>query len=319
MGEKTVWDKNRTRILQSQQVNEVPDATTKDYGFFLQGFYQHSDKLSFNFGIRQDIIESEVIRDNQTIESEHSPPSGNIGFLYEINSIMKIGGNIGTAFRIPSVKEKYYIGETPQGMNYGNPDLKPERSVNMDLNLKFKIEKLPGVGFYGNIGFFNNHVKDLVAIKWDKPSGDRTGYFENIGNARIYGIETNLHLKLIHGWFFSGAIAYVKGTDADTRDILMDIPPVQINLHVKKLFNKGRAWIGFHIRHSAAESQVVESDIPTDAFTLIDLSAGVKLFKYMLIRLSANNLLNSEYREYFNLVNIYGRGRGFQTSVEINF
>jgi len=319
LGEKSIWNVNKTKLISSKKVDEVPDAYIRDYGFFLQGLFQTTKRLSLNFGLRKDFIKSEVIRSEKKVHSDHTPVSGNFGFLYELNSFFKIGANVGTAFRVPSVKEKYYVGLTPQGMNYGNPDLKPERSTNLDLNFKLRIKKENRFKLYGNIGIFSNSINNLIVLKWDKPTGNRTGYFTNIGDARIYGVELDLTLRLKHGWIFAGSASYIKGTDVDTNEILMDIPPVQINFDFKKFFNNGKTWVGFHIRHSVKEDMVVKSDIPTEAFTLVDLSAGMNLFKTVTVRLSANNIFDTYYREYFNLVNIYGKGRGIQLSIEKKF
>ena len=319
LGEKSIWNVNKSKLISSKKVDEVPDACIRDYGFFLQGLFQTTKRLSLNFGLRKDIIKSEIVRSEKTVHSDHSPISGNLGFLYELTSFFKIGVNVGTAFRVPSIKEKYYVGMTPQGMNYGNSDLKPEKSTNLDLNLKFRVKEENQFKLYGNIGVFSNSIRNLIVIKWDKPTGNRTGYFTNIGDAMIYGIEMDLNFRLKYGWIFAGSVSYIKGTDVDTKDILMDIPPLQINFDFKKFFNNGKIWVSFHVRHSVKEDMVVTSDIPTDAFTLVDLSAGINIVKSVTVRLSANNIFNSNYREYFNLVNIYGKGRGLQLSIEKNF
>ncbi len=318
-GRKNTYYFQGMTLIDSQELKEIPEASTRDCGLFIQVLYSPTERLSFNFGLREDVISGRVLREDETVRTDLSALNGNIGFVYDLASFMRFAGSIGTAYRVPSIKELYFIGQTPQGINLGNPGLIPERSTNLDFSLKFRVEKPKSLNFAGTIAYFNNTIKNLINLKWNQPTGDRIGVFENIGRAQIHGLELDANLSLEGGWLFSGSFATLEGTDVDSEKILMDIAPVQLNLNLKKYFGKGNYWVGFHVRHSSKETHVAIGDKPTDAFTLFDVLVGGKLIHRAMIRISVINLFDKEYREFFNLANVYCRGRSLQVSIEFKF
>ena len=45
--------------------------------------------------------------------------------VHKFSPAVRLSLNVGTAFRLPTPKDRYFNGQTPAGINIGNPDLKP--------------------------------------------------------------------------------------------------------------------------------------------------------------------------------------------------
>ncbi|MEZ4602690.1 MAG: TonB-dependent receptor [Desulfobacterales bacterium] len=62
--------------------------------------------------------------------SESSAVSGNLGLLYKVSKEVNLYGNVGRAFRAPTLLELYFYGPHDVGNDIGDPDLDPETSWN---------------------------------------------------------------------------------------------------------------------------------------------------------------------------------------------
>lgn len=67
--------------------------------------------------------------------------TGGVGYGYQFSPVWRAGVNYGAAFKAPTFNQLYYPG-------FGNPDLRPEHSNNIDVNVRYKSKNiLAGVTF----------------------------------------------------------------------------------------------------------------------------------------------------------------------------
>jgi len=106
--------------------------------------------------------------------------SAHAGMTYLLDSQIAIKGNIGKAYRVPNFTELF--GD--RGFVAGNPDLVPEKSLNMDIGGNFS-------GRWGNFTFayFESHPKNLI-LYWQ--NSQRTIKAFNLDQAEIKGWEFSL-------------------------------------------------------------------------------------------------------------------------------
>ncbi|WP_037351009.1 TonB-dependent siderophore receptor [Selenomonas sp. FOBRC9] len=151
--------------------------------------------------------------------------SGSFGMTHNVGGDphRRLKANIGTSYAEPGMGELYYnwemYGSNPAGIGYakmgwwwaGNPNLKPEKSVNFDISLEGENKNT-----YGRIGLFHNRIRDYMTVyftgklqdfapqldesaKWMR-APDMIYSFKNIGKAEITGIEAEVRHKFNSHW-----------------------------------------------------------------------------------------------------------------------
>ena len=96
--------------------------------------------------------------------------TGSLGYAIDITSQWRANVSANTAFRAPTFTELYYPG-------FGNPDLEPERSRNIEFGLTYRHN----TGELGLTGFYNQ-IKDLIV------SQSPTFIPQNVDTAVIKGL-----------------------------------------------------------------------------------------------------------------------------------
>jgi iron complex outermembrane receptor protein len=107
----------------------------------------------------------------------HAFPGLDIG--YDITNNLKVYGNIGYTYRIPTYTDLYY--NDPR--TTGNPDLEPEEAFAQELGIKYITPK-----FRVSLAVFNRDAKNL--IDYIRPSVDETVFnATNIAEVNTKGLE----------------------------------------------------------------------------------------------------------------------------------
>jgi vitamin B12 transporter len=126
---------------------------------YMIGYNLNQANHNFQANVRKDF--NSVYRDAAT---------GNIGYSYAINSNWSIASSFGTAFRSPTFNYLY-------AGSYANPDLQPEKSKNVEAQLKYQSD----AEFFSFVTF-KNKITDFII------SDSTTSYRPyNINTAEIYG------------------------------------------------------------------------------------------------------------------------------------
>jgi vitamin B12 transporter len=97
---------------------------------------------------------------------------------FAITDHLKIYGSASSSLRMPSFTDLFYNGPT----NTGNPDLKPETSVNYEGGLKISLK-----GFTGNTEVFYRKGKDL--IDWVREKDTDKWHTQNLTQINTKGFE----------------------------------------------------------------------------------------------------------------------------------
>ena len=126
---------------------------------YMIGYNLNQANHNFQANVRKDF--NSVYRDATT---------GNIGYSYAIDSNWSIASSFGTAFRSPTFNYLY-------AGSYANPDLQPEKSKNIEAQLKYQSD----AEFFSFVTF-KNKITDFII-------SDSTTNFRpyNINTAEIYG------------------------------------------------------------------------------------------------------------------------------------
>lgn len=144
-------------------------------GYYLQ--HQHkSEKLNTQVGIRTE--------DNELFGT-HTVGKGAI--RYQILPATSIYANIGSAFKTPSLTELYYFVEGSYP-TYGNPNLKPEKSMAYEIGVDQKINNQLTAYF----STYHTRIKNLIVTNY---LGQNKSSFANIEKSEVNGGEIGFKWK----------------------------------------------------------------------------------------------------------------------------
>lgn len=121
-----------------------------------------------------------------------------LGARYKLTDYLTLKSNVGRFNRLPNFTELF--GD--RGGIVGNPELKPETGINVDLGFIFERRN---VGFlnraYLEVAGFFSDVDDLIVFVQNSQLTFRA---ENVSSARIIGLETDWSFTLFNHFILSG-------------------------------------------------------------------------------------------------------------------
>jgi vitamin B12 transporter len=110
-----------------------------------------------------------------------------VGAKYGLLGDLSVRGNIGTAFREPSMEESF----STAAFDVGNPKLKPEHSKSWEAGLAY------GGPVSISATFFDQRFVDMIQYNGNVPSGETN--YQNIAKANARGFEVELHHPPVYG------------------------------------------------------------------------------------------------------------------------
>lgn len=153
----------------------------------------------YSASIGAQLIEASLRHDDDSQFGGHG--SGKLGWGWRFTPQWRVSASAGTAFKAPSFNDLYF----PESFGFsGNPDLKPERSRNVELAARYD-----GAAARGGLVLFQNRIRDLIAV-------DPTfSTVINVNRARIRGLTLD---GAWHAgpWRLRGELTHQQAEDADT-------------------------------------------------------------------------------------------------------
>lgn len=259
--------------------------TRNDYGLFFTFDYYLTPSLEIDGGIRYTYFSIRADVNGQDMGKNTGSPSLFLGMIKKFNSNMSLFINIGRAFRFPSLSESFYTGITGRRFVIGNPHLKPESSWNIDAGLKVVSQKF-AMGLY----LFTNHIRDMI----ERYRNEQDIYtHDNIDAGRIYGGEIEIEYHIFTNLELFGHFFYYKGKSSTTDEPLNDLPAPRLSLGGKVFID--RFWLQMDFLHSLKKTDPGPAEIENDAYTVLDIKAGIYFSAAFSLYVKISNLLNDLY------------------------
>ncbi|MFC0323042.1 TonB-dependent receptor domain-containing protein [Gallibacterium melopsittaci] len=125
--------------------------------------------------------------------------------VYHLNNEWTFKGGVAKAFRAPSIREisPNYIASTQSGAGviYGNPELKPETSVNQEIGVEYSgVNGLKASMTLFNTDFKNKLISYQLKGKTDPITGGNLFTYDNVGRANIKGVEFSTFIPFTEAW-----------------------------------------------------------------------------------------------------------------------
>jgi len=270
-----------------------------------------------------------VTQQFSALNKTFSGASGSFGATYNFSDAFLLKGNVARGFRAPSIAELSANGADPGSQIYhvGNPDFKPEFSVQEDLGA---FLTLPNVTASAEV--YSNHIQNYI---FQEQILDAQGNPERVGangeaeadgqyekfhyvqsKARINGAEFSLDVHPVSWLHFENELTLTDGVNLGTGSKVPDslkylpfIPPLHTHSELRGMFNKGfssfhnlYAFVGFdHYNAQDHFFSAYGTETYTAGYNL--LSAGIggnivnsKGAKVLEIFIEGTNLGNVAYQ-----------------------
>lgn len=278
----------------------IPDSTRIGVGVFVQDEIVLGDRWVVTPGLRVDWIEAETDghpRHQLTGEetSESSAVSGNLGLLYKLSNEINLYGNVGRAFRSPTLLELYFYGPHDVGNDIGDPDLDPETSWNFDIGLKIRTDRLQMT-----VSAFYNMIDDYI-IKENQ--GDGNYRYMNYAEVSLYGAEMGLDYELGGGFSTFASVSYVRGENDDSGEDLTGIPPLKASYGVRYETTLGATnglWVELSGLTAANQDKTGPNERETDGYTRGDVRMGVDIGETWSFVAAVENFTDELYQDHLS-------------------
>jgi len=245
--------------------------------------------------------------------------SPKLGFLLKLTEALKTEspylkglrfyGSYGSAFRAPSVYELYRTWSSWGRTYEGNPDLKAENAIGVELGLRQRtLSLLPSLGeTFFSVAYFSFDIEDLIYYAEVAPNVYRR---MNAAKARNegYEIEVSQRFKKVFKVWFNFTEVYSRITDNPAKPEtegkrVTYVPRYMYNFGLElrhRRFSASLAGRFFGKIYMRDDNSDRAQGVPQtfEPFFSLDLRLGYKYNENLSFYLTLENLLDERYFEY---------------------
>ena len=273
---------------------------TTTWALFAQDEISLTDKLILTLGGRLD--------DNDVF-GDHFSPKGYLSYAATDEFVIK--GGVSEAYKTPDGNQMSpEFRTTSCGGNceiVGDPDLKPESSVNYEVG--FELNKS---GWDLTLVYFQNDIEDMISTAYDATIPKR--YWVNVNEVQTKGVELDMSVDLTSSLELglNATKLDIESTstgDTDNRPEAMG--NLSLNWQVADSFTTGLS------AHYTGEQTYAGVDLP--AYTRLDWSAAWDLTQATVVRFGVKNLTDVDLKDEDPGFLYQELGRNYYLSATYNF
>jgi len=287
----------------------VKNGRRNDLGMYAKLDYSGLAAFDLVAGARLGAFSRNAISDGVFLKKSSWAPAFFLGITRKIKDALTLFCNAGTAYRLPSLSEAFYTGITGRSSIVGNPDLQPEKSLNLDAGLKIHRKNI-FLGAY----FFQYSVRDMIE---KFPLNDTSYTYDNIEQGRIRGLELEFQFYPLKKLEIFGNAFYYQGRSTISEKPLNDIPSAKLFLGAK--FWLGRFWSEVNWLASAAVKQPGPAESAIPAYSVTDVKAGCYFSNRLFVFLKIANLFDRAYFANADPDIPLAKGLDFSIGLNLNF
>jgi outer membrane receptor protein involved in Fe transport len=257
----------------------VPNASYRNIGAFVQGDIEVTPWAALILGARYQNIHAAAkatpLFVGDLADQTNDALVGAANAIVDVTDNVTIVGTVGSAFRAPNIIEQFFEGPTPEGSGYQsrNPDIKPERSFNLDFGVRYRDSRVYLEGFV-----FRNMITDGIRVI---PTGDSVGTFfevvnSNVDKLRFLGIELSGDVQLPAGFSVGANFTYFDTEDVSEREPgslegaqnpVGDSYSSKISGSARYTYPTGLFFVEYEVRHNGDRR---DAFCPLDSLTQCD-------------------------------------------------
>lgn len=260
--------------------------------------------------------------DNHNLFGGHVSPR--LYANYAITPTLTVKGGVSTGYKTPKTTDLYdgIRGFGGQGTSpfIGNPDLKPETSVNSEIALYWNPTAASGF----NVTLFHNKFRDKIdttlvepcaLTNFVRPCANLGDYWEVLGLGRTISIPFNIDRARIKGAevagryeFFTGLSIRANYTYTDSKQLTGTSAGQPLTQSARHMANATLDWQpldGVSAQLSAEHRSRRYRGVATNgdhlyykSYTVLNFGAQYRINDHLTISGRVNNLLDQDFRAY---------------------
>jgi iron complex outermembrane receptor protein len=255
--------------------------------------------------------------------------TGSIGATFRLNQSISLLGNIGTAWKAPTVNELYSNGvhQSAAAWETGNPNLVPEQSYNINASIKYSKKK-----FKGEIELYNHWINHYTYLKPDLTFIQTVrGSYPEFTYTQVYavfrGTDITLQYELLKGLTLTSKTALIFSYNYTINNYLILTPSNRFENSLKYQIDKVGKLTNLYVSISNL-SVPTQTRVPSNSDYLpppqgydlwgadlgFDIPAGKQ---FISINFGVTNLTNVAYRDYLNRFRYFTNDLGRNMSLRI--
>ena len=247
-------------------------------------YYQKNKRVNDGFMIGYSLIENKHnfqtnIRKDFNSNYDDSL-TGNIGYAYMINQNWTFATSAGTAFVSPTFNFAYATAD-PDAR--GNPDLKPEKSKNVEASIRYKNDTR-ALSFTA----FDNEIRDFIIYTY----GMTPQSTANLNKAKIQGLSLS-GSQFIGHFQISGSVTSQSPKNEDTEKYLPYRSALLGNINLNYFI--GNWNFGLENTGSGSRYDDKANTRKISGYVLTNFVADYKFSDQLKINLRLNNALDKDY------------------------
>lgn len=298
----------------SDPADRDPDSNAWLMGVYVEDNILVTDKLTLTPGLRGDY---------------HSEFGGNLSpslnASYDLTDEISLKAGVARAFKAPNLFQLnpnyvYYTMGNGCPIDYpsvggigcyvvGNPDLKPEISINKEIGINYHNVS----GWNAGLTYFHNDYQDriqsgVVPLGSATPDG-RGRYFrwENVPEAVVSGLEGNLLIPLLDNLSWSTNATYmIESEDKSNGQPLSLVPRYTINTALDWEVRENLSLILSATHYGKTESPtasattggLIANPLPRDPYTIVNIGAKYDFNEHFRVTGGVTNIFDERlFRE----------------------
>ena len=265
--------------------------------------------LSLALGARVDWQRQSDDSDANTFQSSTAQTntnlSGYLGANYQLSQHWAAGMYVSSAFRNPSLTERFFAGETPRGTVLGSLKLETEQALNMQASVAYSSEQLRG-----SIEVFNQKIDNYIERIM---VAEDVLQYSNLDSATIEGVSYQLSWQS-HNDALDARLSgmWISGED-DLGNSIADIPANSQRLDLGVQWQAVRFFTVFAYR--ASKTDIADGERALDEVFTLDMGADWQLNERVQLQASWRNLTNQQYYTSADDKAAFAQGESVQLAI----
>ena len=279
--------------------NVVNDGTEWTAGLFWERTW-YLNGLSLQGGFRADRAEAQVASSS----TNHSDINLQLNANWQLTSAWDLTVELGSAYRLPTLSELYFEGETPRGRLLGNNALQSEETVGAQLTFLYDV---------GDTAFEVTAAANRVDRYIERILlSDGLESYRNLDSGDLWGIDgqisrRNNNVKHMLSWQWQHG-------ESSTGETIADLPPPSVRYATS--WRRSRYALGMDLRYRFSRNRSGPGELALARAAIFGVSAEWMINPEWTVKTSVTNSLNKNYRTSATLQAPFDMGRAINVKID---